>query len=124
MLQAPLVYFMLHRICQFYKGLSFLTWPLHLEIAECHIERCLNTIYSTPLFLDNLKNIFVYLAVSGLSCCTWDLSLWCAGFSLVVSVGLSSFSTRALSPCGMWDLSSPTKDQTHILCIERWILNH
>ena len=24
----------------------------------------------------------------------------------------------------MWDLSSPTRDQTHILCIERQSLNH
>ena len=24
----------------------------------------------------------------------------------------------------MWDLSSPTRDQTHIPCIVRWILNH
>ena len=24
----------------------------------------------------------------------------------------------------MWDLSSPTRDQTHILCIARWILNY
>ena len=24
----------------------------------------------------------------------------------------------------MWDLSSPTKDQTHVPCIGRWILNH
>ena len=25
---------------------------------------------------------------------------------------------------GMWDLSSPTRDQTPVLCIVRWILNH
>jgi len=24
----------------------------------------------------------------------------------------------------MWDLSSPTRDQTHISSIVRWILNH
>ena len=24
----------------------------------------------------------------------------------------------------MWDLSSPTMDQTHVPCIARWILNH
>ena len=37
-----------------------------------------------------------------------------------------------LSNCGgqaqllhiMWDLSSPTRDQTHVPCIARWILNH
>ena len=25
---------------------------------------------------------------------------------------------------GMWDLSSSTRDQTHIPCIRRWVLNH
>ena len=24
----------------------------------------------------------------------------------------------------MWDLSFPVRDQTYVLCIERWILNH
>ena len=27
-------------------------------------------------------------------------------------------------PHGMWDLSSLTRDQTHILCIQAWSLNH
>ena len=27
-------------------------------------------------------------------------------------------------PCGMWDLSSPTRNRTQVLCIGRWILNH
>ena len=27
-------------------------------------------------------------------------------------------------PWGMWDLSSPTRDQTGTLCIRRWSLNH
>ena len=27
-------------------------------------------------------------------------------------------------PCGLWDLSSPTRDQTCVPCIGRWILNH
>ena len=30
----------------------------------------------------------------------------------------------SFQPWGMWDLSSPTKDQTHIPCIERWRHNH
>ena len=29
-----------------------------------------------------------------------------------------------MPPCGMWDPSSLTRDQTNILCIARWILNH
>ena len=27
-------------------------------------------------------------------------------------------------PCGLWDLHSPTRDQTCVPCIGRWILNH
>ena len=37
-----------------------------------------------------LKYLFIYfLAVSGLSCSTWGLSLWHVGLSLVVARGLS-----------------------------------
>ena len=31
---------------------------------------------------------------------------------------------RASFPCSMWDLSSPTRDGTHVPCIGRWSLNH
>ena len=41
---------------------------------------------------------------------------------LFIAHGLSSCGTQAL--CGMWDLSSPTRDQTGISCIRRQILNH
>ena len=34
------------------------------------------------------------------------------------------FSFLVFWPQGMWDLSSLTRDRTHILCIARWILNH
>ena len=41
---------------------------------------------------------------------------------------LSSCGTQALEcgaqlPQSIWDLSSPTKDQTHIPCTGRWVLN-
>ena len=36
----------------------------------------------------------------------------------------SSCHARAYWLHGMWDLSSPTRDQTCIPCIARWILNH
>ena len=61
-----------------------------------------------PIFLSFLKYLFIYLAASGLICDMRDLSL-CA---------------RAWLPHGMWDLSSPTRDRTHVPCIGRWILNH
>ena len=43
-------------------------------------------------------------------------SLWC--------LGLSSYDAQASLPHGMWDLSSPTRDQTCVPCIGRQILNH
>ena len=33
--------------------------------------------------------MFIYLAVSGLSCSMQDLSLWCTEFSLFMALGLS-----------------------------------
>ena len=44
--------------------------------------------------------------------------------SLLVARRLSSCIVRAQLPRGVWDLSTPTRDQTHIPCIGRWILNH
>ena len=54
--------------------------------------------------------------------------------SSIVAPGLSRCGTRALEIKGLvvashglsclWDLSSPTKDRTHILCIGRQVLNH
>jgi len=59
----------------------------------------------------------------GLCCAMWDLLSWCTA-SLVVAYRLSSCGAWAYLPCGMWELSSPTRDWTHIPCIARQILNH
>ena len=40
------------------------------------------------------------------------------------SAQLSSCCTRAYLPQSMWDLSSPTRDQTCIPCIGRQLLDH
>ena len=37
---------------------------------------------------------------------------------------LSNCGTRAQMPRGMQELISPTRDQTHIPCIRRWIATH
>ena len=52
-----------------------------------------------------------------------DLSLQLMD-SLVVVWGLSSRGAQAWLLCGIWDRSSLTRDQTHLPCIARWILNH
>ena len=43
--------------------------------------------------------------------------------TLVVARGLSSCGTRTYLLRGMWYLSYPTKDRTHVPCIVRGILN-
>ena len=67
------------------------------------------------------------MAVLGLSwdlpCVMGDLSLWHVD-SLFAVQGLSSCSTQAELLCGISDLSSLTRDRTHVLCIVRQILNH
>lgn len=45
-------------------------------------------------------------------------------FSLVVAYGLSTCSTGAWLSHGMWDLSSFIRDQTHVPCTARQIINH
>ena len=59
----------------------------------------------------------------GLSCIVQDFSLQPTD-SLVVASGLPSYGTQAYLLHGMWDLSSLTRDWTHIPCIAKWILNH
>ena len=56
--------------------------------------------------------------MSGLSCSICNL-LSRAQVSLVVAHGLQS-----VWAWGMWDLSSPTRNQTHAHHIGKWILNH
>ena len=66
----------------------------------------------------------LFVATRGLlsSCGVWaSLQLWRAGSR---ACGLSSCGAWSQLPRGMWDLSSPTRDRTHVPCIGRWILNH
>ena len=49
------------------------------------------------------------------------LMLWCAGSK---TQGLKGCGMRALFSRSVWDLSSLTRDRTHIPCIGRQSLNH
>ena len=60
-----------------------------------------------------LKIVCTYLAVSGPSF-----------GSEVVAHEFPSCDLLLQLPCSGWDLSSPTRDQTPVSCIVRWILNH
>ena len=44
--------------------------------------------------------------------------------SLVVAGGLSSCPRQAQSLRGMWNLSAPAREQTHVPCIAGQVLNH
>ena len=95
-------------------------------------------------------NVYLFLVVLGLHCCTLafssygkqgaTLQLWCVGFSLQQLLLLLSKVSRCsnFSHCSKWAQwlwrtrlvdpqqmeSSHTRDQTHVPCIGRWILNH
>ena len=56
------------------------------------------------------------------------LFIWLCRVIVVLPRPLSSCGTQALQcgaqlPQSIWDLSSPTKDRTHIPCTGRWVLN-
>ena len=81
-----------------------------------------------------------FLAELGLLCCTWAWSScgeWGLLFIavrgiLIVVASLDArvwalghrLGTRSKLLCGMWNLSSPPRDQTRVSCIGRWILDH
>ena len=78
----------------------------------------------------NQKRISVHLSsgkafyLSNLFCFVLFLTIFgCAGSSLQ-HTGFSSCGAQAKLPCSMWNLSSLTRDRSHIPCIGRWILNH
>ena len=58
-----------------------------------------------------LKNAFIYLAASGVSCSTWTFVASCGPCwftpSLVVVHRLDSCDVRAWLPCGTWNLPRP-----------------
>ena len=68
-----------------------------------------------------LKNVFIYLFI-------WLHRVLVAARGIfIASCGsvchrLSSCGIRAYLLRGMWDLSSPTRDPSHVPCIARWII--
>ena len=81
--------------------------------------------YFNNVFIYFKKYLFIYLS----GCVGSQLRhagslLRYAAFFIVVRGLLSSCGTRAQLPHSMWNLSSPTRDQTRVPCIVRWILNH
>ena len=76
------------------------------------------------LFLSFFKYVFVWQGQVLFAVC----GIFVAGFSLVVmcwqrTCGLSSCGLGIICPAAWRDLSSLTRNQTHIPCNGRWILN-
>ena len=133
------------------RGLKMETWSIgliwHTEILTFTFSEVDEVIEATK-YLDLLfffffftdqgllfcKYLFIYLAASDLSCGTWDLGIFVAacrrhaGSFVAARWLLSSCGARALEWVGSVvaprhvDLSSPTRDRTHVPCIGRWIL--
>ena len=83
--------------------------------------------------LDTLLSLFFFLDIYYFWCTVFSLP--CAdcswGAQAPECVGFSSWRTSSLAvvcvlrcPWGMWDLSSPIRDQTHVSYIGRWVLNY
>ena len=86
-----------------YPSKNILTYPRsQVCLYGVHLE------FNSNFFLKN-----IYLAASGLSWSTWVLAV-------AVHVRSGWVAPRLV---GIWALSSPTRAQTHILCIARQILN-
>ena len=87
----------------------------------CWFFQTMNTVcFSSFLwFLSSFKKCYllIYFGYTG-------SLLWCAGFPSYSSRALASCRVLASLPWGMWDFRSPTRDQTWVPCIGRWILNH
>ena len=111
---------------------SWLEWGPTVDYL-CDLAHCL-TFRSPELPL--LYLIFISTALGlpcdaqTLHCCMKAFSNCCSWTCIVAMHQLeacrhSNPGTRAYRlPHGMWDLNPPTRDQTHIPCIGRHILNH
>ena len=74
------------------------------------------TFLSLPLFIyfGCVRSYLWHMGSRGtLHCGMWSLQLWCKVSKV-----------WRLSSCSMWDLSSLSRDWTHVPCIARQILNH
>ena len=71
----------------------------------------------------NLSNLLLLVAVLGL-CGTGRASFSVGTGSVAMALAFSSCSAQAQWPYGTRDLSSSTRDQTHVRCIGRQMLNH
>ena len=68
--------------------------------------------------------MFLGFAFHLLVCSTGLFFFFRLHYIFVAAHGLSCCGVQAYLPPSVWDLSSPTRDQTHVLGIGRQSLNH
>ena len=107
--------------CQ--ASLSFIRPPSLLKLTSIELVMPSDHLILCHPFL-LLSSIFPSIRVfsnESVLCIRWP-PYWSFSFSISPPdeySGLISFRF-----CGIWDLNSPTRGQTHVLCIAIWILNH
>lgn len=102
------------------------TWILRLQFHQGSQFGDFPTSVQPPPSSLKIYLLFSYLAAPGLSCGTPQV-LHCGVTLPVAGRLLSSCSGQAQShphPTSIWDLSSLTRNQSHVFCIGGWILNH
>ena len=79
--------------------------------------------HKRSLFFKFIYFIYLFLAVLGLCCCAWAVSS--CGKRGILFVAEPGSRSSNFSSCDTWHVgSSQTRDQTHVPCIGRRILNH
>ena len=94
------------------KGVSLLLLRLQVTRSPSSILHFFSTLWN---FCKCGLNFFWEGALLGLHCSVQA--------SLVAVHGFSGCGEWACFPCGLWDLSSQTRDWTCTPCIGRWIVN-
>ena len=130
--------FVLHGNSCFYISLMFIPPYSLFFLFQIHVKKILVVLDPPCIFLTfsiSLSLFHIYLCSFGcvrswlqhagsfVVACRLFIAVW----GLPSSCGTGrprSWGTRASLSCDMWDLSSPTRNQTQVPCIGRWILNH
>ena len=116
-------YLFLHILCFFFFKFmlkrSWWSWIPHAYFL-LFPSLSLSQIY---LYIFGCVRSWLQHAGSFVVACRLFIAVW--GLPSSCGTGrLRSWGTRASLSCDMWDLSSPTRNQTQVPCIGRWILNH
>ena len=103
-------------------------WIIHLRWIHFIIDtRYINKVFlkRVLIFKFSFNNLLLFLAICSFTLIlgsTFEICHYCN--YMFVCLFILAASGLSCSMHGMWDLSSPIRDQTHVSCTARWILNH